>query len=458
MARKEPDVTAVADQARLTAYRVLSAADRGAKVNEALQRSLAGTTHGTRDRRFITDLVMGTTRMRARLDRDLAACYRGRYTGIEARVKRLLRLGAYQLLFMDRVPAHAALNTTVELARAVQRARAAGLVNGVLRQLSRQSATESPAADASPQALAAAYSHPEWMVRRWLDVWGREKTGALMEWNNRRPTVWLRPRQDEAARHKLTEMATAEGVKLRSHPLMSDYVAASPSPAPLLTAEVINAGLFIVQDPSSGAVLQVVDPQPGEVIIDLCAGPGGKTAALAERVGAEGRVLAYEIDPQRVELLRETVSRMGLGNVDIFPGDATAAPLPLADKVLLDVPCTGTGVIARRADLRWRRRPEDLGDLTKLQASLLKHAARNLRPGGVLIYATCSLEAEENRELVEEFLSKEAGFSLAVLPRGIPRAWCDNDGALATFPPEHEVDGMFAVRLESKAVEQGGVR
>lgn len=442
----------------MTAYRVMSAADRGARIHEVLQRSLARTTHGERDRRFITDLVMGTTRMRARLDRDLAACYRGRYTGIEARVKRLLRLGAYQLLFMDRVPAHAALNTTVELARAVQRARAAGLVNGVLRQLSRQSVKESPPADASPQALAAAYSHPEWMVQRWLDVWGSERTRALMEWNNRRPTIWLRPRQDEAARDHLTEVATAEGIKLRPHTLMTDYVATSPSPAPLLAAEVINAGLFIVQDPSSGAVLQAVDPQPGEVIIDLCAGPGGKTVALAEGVGPEGRILAYEINPQRVELLRETVSRMGIENVDIYPGDATAAPLPPADKVLLDVPCTGTGVIARRADLRWWRRPEDLTDLTKLQAALLKHAARHLRSGGVLIYATCSLEAEENWELVRDFLSKEAGFSVAALPRGIPSDWSDSDGALATFPPEHEVDGMFAVRLQAKAVEQGGVR
>ena len=439
----------MADEVRKAAFQVLTKAEKGGRINEVLDQALNGVVLTDQERRFITELVMGTTRMRGRLDADLAACYRGRYSRVERGVKRLLRLGAYQLRYMDGVPPHAALSTTVELARVVNLTRAAGLINGVLRELGRQSPPEVPPAGASAGELATAFSHPAWLVERWMDRWGRDRTIALMEWNNRRPTVWLRQRREESARQRLADIAAARGISLQPHPVMADYLSASPSPASLLKPQVMKEGLFIVQDPSSGAVVKAVDPHPGEVIVDLCAGPGGKTVALAECVAPEGRILAYEIDHHRVNLINSTLSRLGLDNVDLYPGDATTRTIPEADKVLVDAPCTGTGVMARRADLRWRRKPEHLAEITILQMSLLEHAASQLRPGGTLIYATCSLEPEENWVLVHAFQGNHPEFCVVPMPEGITRAWMDTDGALSTFPPDNQVDGIFAVRLQA---------
>lgn len=438
------------DKARKTSFQVLAQAEKRGRINDVLHEALDSAPLSSQERRFVTELVLGATRMQGRLDADLAACYRGRYAHMEKGVKQLLRLGAYQLRYMDSVPPHAALSTTVELARAVNLTRAAGLINGVLRELSRQAQAPEPSAEASVEELAAAFSHPDWLVVRWLERWGQERTVALMEWNNRPPTVWFRPRQDETSRTRLADLATEKGISLQPHPILPDYLTATPSPAPLLDPEVLNEGLFIIQDPSSGAVVEAVDPRPGEVIIDLCAGPGGKTAALADSVGPEGRILAYEINHRRVDQVNSTLNRLGLENVDLYPGDATTQQLPKADKILIDAPCTGTGVMARRADLRWRRQPEHLAEMTTLQMSLLEHAARHLQPGGTLTYVTCSLEAEENWDLVRAFQQDHPEFYVVPMPGGVPREWMDRDGALNTFPPDHQVDGLFAVPLHGR--------
>ncbi len=437
------------DEPRKTAFQVLTSAQGRTRINEALTATLDDITFSDRDRRFTTELIMGTTRMRGRLDAELATCYQGRYKHLERRVKWLLRLGAYQLRYMDRVPPHAALNTTVELARAVSLSRAEKLVNGILREFNRRSQSETLSAEGSASELATAFSHPAWLVERWLDCWDRDRTIALMEWNNRRPTIWLRQRRDQATREHLVEIAADAGLSLQPHPQISDYVSALPSPAALLKPEIIERGLFTVQDPSSGAVIEAVDPQTGEIIVDLCAGPGGKTAALAERVGPNGRILAFEIDHRRVELINNTINRLGLDNVNLYPGDSTISEIPEADKLLIDAPCTGTGVMARRADLRWRRKPEHLAAMTKIQMSLLEHAAKYLRPGGTLIYATCSLEPEENWQMVHSFQQRHPRFCVVPLPKSVPRAWMDADGALNTFPPDNQVDGIYAVRLQA---------
>ncbi|UCH63076.1 MAG: 16S rRNA (cytosine(967)-C(5))-methyltransferase RsmB [Fidelibacterota bacterium] len=438
----------VVDEPRKAAFQVLTKAEEGGRINDVLDQTLSSVTFTDQERRFTTELVMGTTRMRGRLDADLDACYRGRYAHIERGVKQLLRLGAYQLRYMDSVPPHAALSTTVELTRAVNLTRAAGLVNGVLRELSRQSPPDVLPAEVSTGELATAFSHPTWLVERWLDRWGRDRTIALMEWNNRRPTIWFRQRRGKAARQRLAEITAAKNISFQPHPVMADYVSAAPSPGPLLKPQVVKEGLFIVQDPSSGAVVEAVDPRPGEVIVDLCAGPGGKTAALAECVVPKGRILAFEINHDRVDLINSTLNRLGLDNVDIYPGDATTQTIPEVDKILVDVPCSGTGVLARRADLRWRRQPEHLEEMTSLQLSLLGHAAKYLRPGGMLVYATCSLEPEENWEIVRVFQQGHPEFCVVPMPEGVPQAWIDAEGALNTFPPDNQVDGLFAVRLQ----------
>ncbi|MEE9464430.1 MAG: 16S rRNA (cytosine(967)-C(5))-methyltransferase RsmB [Candidatus Neomarinimicrobiota bacterium] len=446
-ADKRRGAPATVDAARQLAWGVLAAADRGGRINDLLHSALDESSLSPQERRFTTELVLGSTRMRARLDADLSACYQGRFGHLEQGVRHLLRMGAYQLDFMDSVPPHAALDTTVNLARANNLGRAAGLVNGVLRELSRREPQSPPSDLSDPQALATAYSHPQWLVDRWIHQWGLDRAVALLQWNNQSPTVWLRQRRDPDLRRQLAAVAAEKEVSLRPHGLLPDYVAVEPSPAPLLTTEVLAGGTFIVQDPSSGAVVAAIDPQLGETILDLCAGPGGKTAALAEAVGPAGRVAACELDPKRITLINDTLNRLGLKNVDLFPGDALKTNLPAPAKILIDAPCTGTGVAARRADLRWRRQPEHLVEMAAMQLTLLERAAGLLPPGGLLVYATCSLEPEENWDLVTTFQNRNPEYFLEAMPSGMPNEWVDERGALSTLPPQHGVDGVFAVRL-----------
>lgn len=384
--------------------------------------------------------------MRRRLDTELAACYHGHYTDLEHAVKRLLRMGAYQLRFMNSVPPYAAIDTTVALARGVRLVRAAGLVNAVLRDLSQRPPLEFSLSSA--QEIAAAYSHPKWLVERWLEQWGKEKTIALVKRNNLAPTLWFRIRRAENHHNNFRDTVHKLGLSFQSHQYLHDYVMVKPSPASLLESEHLAQGSYIVQDPSSGAIIEAVDPQPGESIIDLCAGPGGKTALLADTVGPEGRILAFEIDHQRAAMINDTVNRLDLNNVDIYPGDATTKPLPTVNKILVDAPCMGTGVMSRRADLRWRRQLKDLKEMTGNQMRLLQHAARFLDAGGLIIYATCSLEDEENWKLIQDFQNSHPNFYIDRMPENVPHNWVDSGGALSTFPPNDHVDGVFAVRLK----------
>ena len=447
MAARESTAHPTADESRRVAYRVLAQAGKRGRINDHLHRELARANLDSRQKSFVTEVVLGSTRMQGLLDAQLTGCYSGRYQHLENGVKALLRLGAYQIRFMDAVPDRAAVHTTVDLARGVSLDRAAGLINAVLRKLSQTVPPEPDIESGSAEALAASFSHPRWLVQKWLDQWDRSEVIELMEWNNLRPTVWLRVRDDPQSQSALETLAAGAGLTLEKHPQLPLYLAPRPSPAPLLESGPMDKGLFIVQDPSAGAVVAVVDPQPGETIIDLCAGPGGKTAALAEAVGPQGQVHAFEIDPGRIDMLNQTVNRLGLDNVKLYPGDALDQALPAADKILVDVPCTGTGVLARRADLRWKRQPEQLAELCSLQQKLLDHAASALAHPALLIYATCSLEPEENWDAVGEFQKRHPEVTLAPLPDHLPAAWIDANGALNTFPPSHRVDGVFAVRL-----------
>lgn len=444
----ESQIKPTADHARILAFNTLAASLNGGYIDDLLHKELDKSHLDNRERRFVTELVLGATRMRLRLDHALKPCYKGRFGGLEPVVKMLLRLGAYQLLFMDSVPDHAAVNTTVDIARAVDLARVTKLTNGVLRQLSRQQPLTMPSNDAPVRDLAAAWSHPEWLIEKWAAQWGRDRTVDLMAWNNQRPTLWFRVREDETRQMRLLEAGLDAGLSFIPHDVVDGYVSVDGNPAPLFEKSILDEGLFIVQDPAAGAIIEAVAPQPGEVIIDLCAGPGGKTAALADAVGPKGKVIACEIDPHRVQLINDTVNRLGLSNVQIYPGDARKIDIPKADKILVDAPCSGTGVMSRRADLRWLRKPWHIVEMAALQDSLLTRAMELSHQGSIIIYGTCSLEPEENWGAIQRFQEHNPDYYLDPMPESISKSWLDENGALATSPSEHHVDGVYAVRMK----------
>jgi 16S rRNA (cytosine967-C5)-methyltransferase len=429
----------------------------------ALHAALQDDRLSARDRAFATELVYGTLRWRGRLDFALGACCDRPLGELEPVVRTLLRLGAYQLLFLAPVPPRAAIDESVRCAQAMGWARASGLVNAVLRQLARRRAALAfPELASDPLAhLVHALSLPEWIARRWLDSVGAEEAAALARAANETPPLTARVNPLATTREQLlAELAPRwpEARLARHAPLGLSLGHGDPGNDP-----AFREGRFTIQDEASQLVVEMLAPQPGEAVLDLCAAPGAKTTAIAERIGAQGLVVACDRNARRLELVGRAARRLGLGNVRLAHADGTQPlpPLPRAPfaRVLVDAPCSGLGTLRRNPDARWRLRPEDPAALAPTQRALLECAARAVMPGGALVYSTCTLLAEENEAVIGSFLAAHAEFSPVArseLPEAV-HAFVGADGFMRTWPPRHGIDGFFAARLarsrEAKPVE-----
>lgn len=395
-----------------------------------------------RDRAWAQELVYGTLRLRGRIDHLLGALVRGGTDKLEAEVLDVLRLGTYQLLEMDSVPPYAAVSQSVELARAAGAGRAAGLVNGVLQNLKRQRRSIGfPDFSADPAAHLETWgSHPRWLVERWIARWGAEDARALVDADNRRPELYIRPLgvSVDEARARLGE------AEIASEPV--DFAPDSVRILPPATAvEALAAVPAVVQDPAAALVVRYAAVPEGATVIDLAAAPGGKALGMAERAA---HVAAADLSPRRIARVAENAARIGwAGRIGPVVADGRHPPFRAADLVLLDAPCTGTGTFRRHPDGRWRVAPDDLAALATLQGELLEAAAALVRPGGVLVYSTCSLEREENEERVEAFLAQHPDFEPRPEPGAVPAEVVDAAGRLCVLPQRHGVDGAFAARL-----------
>lgn len=423
-----------ATPARLAAFRTLRAIRGGALADLALDRE--SHSLDVRDRAWTQELVYGTLRLRGRLDHSLAQFARRR---VDADVQDILRLGAYQLLEMQSVPGYAAVWESVELAKAV-RARAAGFVNGVLQSLGRESVhLEFPQFEADPIGWLTTWgSHPEWLIRRWLDSFGVDATKTIVERNNQRPDTFV---------HTLGS-ADAMKAALERANIAFEAVSGVPESLRLVDATALDAlaaARTIIQDPAASLVVRYVSPPAGATILDVCAAPGGKTAALATSTPVPAYIVAGDLAPVRARRVARVIDRLGIPAGAVV-ADGRRVPLREADVVLLDAPCTGTGTLRRHPDARWRIRSEDLPSLTALQHDLLESAARIVRRGGILVYATCSLEAEENEDQVTAFLDRHEDFRIE-MPSSMDDRFVTAMGWLRVLPHVHGFDGAFAARL-----------
>ncbi len=406
---------------------------------ERAARSLAAD-----DRRLAQEIAYGVLRLRGRLDHILGALVAGGIGRLDPDVLDLLRMGAYQLLELDRVPAYAAVAEAVEAAKAAKGAGAASLVNAVLRRLSGASyeAFEFPPLERDPVGHLTTWgSHPRWLVERWLERWPPEQVARLVSHGNRRPPACLSVLGDRA---EAVERLRAAGLRARAVEVTSASVCLE-SGTPEEALAVVPA---VVQDPSAAAVVDYANLDRGLGVVDLCAAPGGKASLLAGR-GHE--VWAFDVARRRLERLLENRRRLGLERLHAAVADATRPPVGRAPAVLLDVPCTGTGTLARHPDARWRLGPGDLRALVALQRRMLDAAAEVVAPGGWLIYATCSLEPEENEEQVRSFLARRSEFSLDPAPRAIAAEMLSEEGELTVLPQRHGMDGAYAARLRRRA-------
>ena len=414
------------------------------------------------DAALATELTLGTLRWRSLLDFLLERHLEKPAASLDLEVLLALRLGLYQLRFLERVPARAAVSESVEMAKRARKSSAASLVNAVLRRIA-PAAREPlegllPAGLAPAKRLALLYSHPAWMVERWVTRLGEERTTALLAANNR-PRQLACAVHDAARREEAIEDLRGAGLRVEPGVLLRDALRVSGgSPA---RTEAFRRGWISMQDEASQTIPLLLETATGQEVFDLCAAPGSKTAPLA-RAAAPAWVVAADIHPHRLTAMRKHLDRLGITNVALIALDATR-PLPFAkkyDRILVDAPCSGTGTLAHNPEIRWRLRPEDLADLHHRQAELVGTALHHLAPGGRLVYSTCSLEPEENEDVVKGALLRAPGAHVVDASRltvllaphlaaGIrAEALFDAASAFRTFPAEYPTDGFFAVVLE----------
>ncbi len=416
----------------------------------------SGRTLDARQRRQATDALAGVTRHRRWLDFLIDHYYHRGLADLQPEVRQTLRLGLYELL-VAATPSHAAVSQAVELVRAAGQPRAAGLVNAILRRAGRErrSLPEPDSGDPA-EDLAIRHSHPTWMVRRWLDRWGREETLALLDWNNRRPRHCLRINRLLADRDMLTAELDRLGIEWAAGTYLPDEILRLPKLQSALAAGLIRRGWCMVQDEAAALVVHLLDPRPGERVLDACAAPGGKALFIAERMGDRGRILASDRHAGRLARLAELAEARELGSLETRAADLRSLSSDLAakgerfDRLLLDAPCSGTGVLAKRADLRWRRELQSLAGLADLQDALLDAAAPLVAPGGLLVYSTCSIEPEENGARVEAFLARQTDFRLEPAGDLLSSELIDESGCYASFPQRHGMDGAFGARLRRR--------
>lgn len=428
--------------ARRAALDVFRAVRRGRRADRALDEVFRRLR--SRDRAWTHELVYGTLRLRGRIDHLLDHHVRGGTAVLSPDLLDILRLGAYQLLYMDGVPAYAAVSQSVALAKAVAGRGAGGLANAVLRALANAGEERElfPAPDRDPAGYLATWgSHPRWLVERWLARWPFHEVERLVEANNRAPEICLLPLGLPA--HEAMERLAEAGIAAEP---VEDGAGTLRLPQDVRPEAALEVVPGVIQDPAAAQVVRYTHPRSGTLVADLCAAPGGKALALAARVRY---LVAADRSAARLRMARENQMRLppsARGAVGFVVADAARPPLRAADLVLLDAPCTGTGTLRRHPDAKWRLKPEDIPRLVHAQRTLLDGAATTVAPDGILVYATCALEPEENEEQVDAFLRRNPAFSRAEAGE-VPARFLDGRGQLIVLPQRDGFDGVFAARL-----------
>ena len=436
-------------ESRRAAYTVLQQVRAGRPFEAALDRAVQRLTEP--DRRLAHELAAGVLRSQTALDQRLAPLIPRGWASVAPELKEVLRLGAFQLTALDRVPAHSAVDTSVALAKEAGGAKAGGFVNAVLRRVGRLEGVRDVAgltgATAVPSAppgeptaahLADAASHPHWLVERWLARFGPAETEALLHWNNTRPRLVLQPAREHA--EELERRWRAADIEVTPAPFGAGLITDRSRPQDL---PGYADGAFQVQDPAQALLAWYADLPPEVTLYDACAAPGGKAITLGRGVA---RVVAGDASRARMRRLAGNLRRAGSGREFAIVADALAPPVRPVDAVLVDAPCLGTGTFARHPDARWRVTPEALASLADLLAALLEHASTAVAPGGLLVYSTCSIEPEENAEQVELFLAHHPEYRREP-SETFPTTLTSPEGDLMILPHRHQMDGAFAARL-----------
>ncbi|UFJ41986.1 16S rRNA (cytosine(967)-C(5))-methyltransferase RsmB [Brevibacillus humidisoli] len=423
--------------------------------NLELKSALTNASLSSPDVGLVTELVYGTTQRRGTIDGVIGRLVKGGIARLQPWVRNLLRMSLYQIRYLDRVPDRAAVHEAVEIAKRRGHKGVASLVNGVLRNvLRRPEVWDEPPRRGTAAEIAWLHSHPEWLVKRWLKQFGEETTRAICESNNQPPLPSLRVNRLRMERDQLLSELQREFPEAVSSRLSKQGVVLQSGN--VAKTDWFASGYCTIQDESSMLVAPALTPRPGMRVLDACAAPGGKTTHIAELMDNQGEIVACDIHPHKRQLIEQSAERLGVTIIKTLVCDAADLPeqgIGLFDRILLDAPCTGLGVIRRKPDLKWNKKPDDIADIAHLQYHLLTQVAPMLAPGGLLVYSTCTIEPEENQELVERFVAEHENFQLdhslvEDLPESVVEHCDASSGYVQILPHQFSSDGFFISRIK----------
>ncbi|MFM8280010.1 MAG: 16S rRNA (cytosine(967)-C(5))-methyltransferase RsmB [Bacteroidota bacterium] len=438
--------------ARGAAIRILSRFERSdSYLDKLLEHELrtGGLSH--QDKALLTELVNGVTRWLSKLDWVLTGFYHGEFDKCMTPVKNAMRIALYQVMFLNKIPPAAAINESVEIIKRIKGEKSAGIVNAVLRNITRNIENiRYPKQDEDMVwYLAVMYSHPKWMVKRWMDRWGLTFTEELLKSNVNRPSITLRVNGLLAQPAEITSWLSEQQIPftISQHHEASLLVS---SLRDITNSEMFKSGKIAIQDASASMAALLSQATPGMSVIDLCSAPGGKAFYVAELMKNEGSIVALDKYEAKLRYLIDGAQRLGINILQAEVGDARSYQHDQVDLVLADVPCTGFGTLSKKPDIKWKRDADDIIKLIPLQREILLNAASLVKPGGAIIYSTCTIESEENEQNIAWFLKEFPNFILDPAEQYLPSEVCEH-GFLKTIPGQHSTDGAFAARLIRKS-------
>uniref|UniRef100_UPI0030DDA035 16S rRNA (cytosine(967)-C(5))-methyltransferase n=2 Tax=Oculatella sp. LEGE 06141 TaxID=1828648 RepID=UPI0030DDA035 len=439
---------------RQLAFTALRSVQRGAFADVAIDRLLQDTSLNELDRRLTTELVYGCVRRQRTLDALIDQLATRKAHQQPPDLRAVLQVGLYQVRYLSQIPVSAAVNTTVDLAKRNGLSGLSGFVNGLMRQYVRLSEAQPEPLqlpDNPVERLGLLHSFPDWIVQVWLDQFGWEATEALCQWMNRSPHIDLRINPIAASMEQVEAAMQSAGIAVSRIPPLPYALRLPPSAGAIQKLPGFDQGWWTVQDCSAQLVSHLVNPQPGEIVIDACAAPGGKTTHLAELMQDRGTVWGCDRSSSRLKKLQQNANRLQLQSIKSCAEDSLSITrfTEVADRVLLDAPCSGLGTLHRHADARWRQTPDSVKELAQLQHALLNQTATWVKPGGTLVYATCTLHPAENESVIKAFLAEQPHWSLyPPSSDSVVATFFTPDGWGKVLPHQQNMDGFFMVRLQ----------
>jgi 16S rRNA (cytosine967-C5)-methyltransferase len=452
--RERPKGDTIYSDSRSLAVKILTRVERtDSYLEKLIDYEINNENLNDYDKSLLNEICHGVIRWMRRLDWFLNGFYRGQWEKCMPEIKNTLRVALYQILFLNKIPDYAAVNEATEFVKKISTQKHADVVNGLLRTIIRtKEELVYPTREIDEvKYLGIMQSHPNWMVKRWIQRFGFDDAEKLAESNNKRPILTVRMNTLRASKEEFLNKLTEKNIVYRFCKYINYFITLRLM-SKIYLDELFQEGYYTVQDESAGLASILLSPKEDDLILDMCAAPGGKSTHMAQMLNNKGKIIAVDKYDAKINMMKKNAERLGVKCIEFVQDDASDFHSDIVaserfDKILLDAPCTGLGVLSKKPDIRWKREPEDILNLAKYQRKLLENACKYLKPNGVIVYSTCTIEPEENFELIKSFITDHPEFKIDNAVNFVHSELVNAEGCIETFPHKHSTDGSFAVRL-----------